>query len=298
MNTKLILLSIAGGLSLALAACGPAATPSSAPMSTAAATMAPMATQAAEAAAPTSSGSLAALVPPAANRMVIKDATLTLEVTSLASSMSAISQMAADQGGYVLESSTNGFDDRQTASLRLAVPADKFEATLERLRQLSSRVVSEQASGQDVSADYVDLQTRLTNLEATSARVREFLAEAKTVEESLNVNAELSRLEGEIAQIKGQMTYYEGRSAYSTIGLSLTQVGADPTPEPTAVWDPGKALSRATDNAGRLSQGLYDAFVYIVIGFAPLWAPGLIFVLGLVWLGRRGTRQKNVERKA
>ena len=179
-----------------------------------------------------------------------------------------------------------------------SLPMAETLAALERLRQISSRVVSEQASGQDVSADYVDLQTRLTNLEATSARVREFLAEAKTVEESLKVNGELSRLEGEIAQIKGQMKYYEGRAAFSTIGIALTQVSAAPTPEPTAAWDPGKALTRATDNAGRMSQGLYDAFVYVFIGFAPLWAPGLAIVFGLVWLGRRGTRQKSVERKA
>lgn len=292
MNTKTLLWSIAGGVALALAACAPAVRPSEsgiAPAATAAPTMA---------AEPTGNSGLAALVPPAADRMVIKDATLTLEVTSLATSVSTISQLAADQGGYVLESSTSGFDASQTASLRLAVPADKFEATLERLRQLSSRVVSEQASGQDVSADYVDLQTRLTNLEATSARVREFLAEAKTVEESLKVNGELSRLEGEIAQIKGQMKYYEGRAAFSTIGIALTQVSAAPTPEPTAAWDPSKALTRATDNAGRLSQGLYDAFVYVVIGFAPLWAPGLALVFGLVWLSRRGNRQKSVERKA
>ena len=290
MNTKLLLLT--GMLALTMTACGQAVRPSgagAAPAATAAPTMA---------AEPTGNDGLAALVPPAADRMVIKDATLTLEVTSLATSVSTISQLAADQGGYVLESSTSGFDASQTASLRLAVPADKFEATLERLRQLSSRVISEQASGQDVSADYVDLQTRLTNLEATSARVREFLAEAKTVEESLNVNGELSRLEGEIAQIKGQMKYYEGRAAFSTIGIALTQVSVAPTPEPTAVWDPGKALTRATDNAGRLAQGLYDAFVYVFIGFAPLWAPGLAIVFGLVWLGRRGTRQKSVERKA
>ncbi len=292
MNRKTLLLAVASGFALTLAACAQAARPSGsgvAPAATAAPTMV---------AEPTGNSGLAALVPPAADRMVIKDATLTLEVTSLATSVSTISQLAADQGGYVLESSTSGFDASQTASLRLAVPADKFEATLERLRQLSSRVISEQASGQDVSADYVDLQTRLTNLEATSARVREFLAEATTVEESLKVNGELSRLEGEIAQIKGQMKYYEGRAAFSTIGVALTQVSAAPTPEPTAAWDPGKALTRATDNAGRLSQGLYDAFVYIVIGFAPLWAPGLAIVFGLVWLGKRGSRQKSVERKA
>lgn len=288
MNAKRSLIAIAGTLALTLSACAPAATPS--PSFSAnpglAATAAP--TMAAVAAEPTGAG-LAALVPPGSERMIIKDATLALEVTSMATAVSNITQLAADQGGYVLETNTNGFDDHQSASVRLAVPSAKFEATLERLRQLSSRVISEQGSGQDVSADYVDLQTRLTNLEATSARVREFLQEAKTVEESLKVNGELSQLEGEIAQIKGQMQYYEGRSAFSTIAVALTLAAAEPTPAPTAAWDPNKSMERATETAGRLSQGLYDVVVFVAVGFAPIWLPGAIVLAFLVWLGRRNT---------
>ncbi len=289
MNTPKFMIACAGALALALSACAPAAT--AVPREYAAeATMAPMATEA-PAMEPTGAG-LASFVPPGANRMVIKDATLALEVAAMATSVSNITQLAADQGGYVLETSTSGFETRQTANIRLAVPADRFESTLERLRQLASRVISEQGSGQDVSADYVDLKTRLDNLEATSARVRDFLKDTKTVEESLKVNAELSRLEGEIAQIKGQMQYYEGRSAFSTITVALSLAPIDPTPEPTAVWDPGRSMEKATQTAGRLTQGLYDVLVFAVIGFAPLWIPGLIFVAVVVWLGRRNARPK------
>jgi len=182
MTTKTRPILTAALLIAALTACSPAATPApEAGLPQAAyATAAPAATQVAPHGA--SAEGLASLVPPGANRMVIKDATLSLEVTTLATAVSTITQLAADQGGYVLETSTQGSDLYQTASLRIAVPADRFESTLERLRTLSNRVLSEQGSGQDVSAEYVDLETRLNNLEATSARVREFLAEAKTVE--------------------------------------------------------------------------------------------------------------------
>ncbi len=290
MNTPKIIFALLGAATLAFAACAPAATPGPRAGGAAAQpTFVPAATEAPAMVATDGSG-LAALVPPGADRMIIKDATLALEVTSLTTAVSSMTQLAADQGGYMLETSTSGFDEHQTASLRMAVPAARFEATLERLRQLSSKVISEQGAGQDVSADYVDLQTRLANLEATSARVREFLQEAKTVEESLNVNAELSRLEGEIAQIKGQMKYYEGRSAFSTIAVSLTQVAAAVEPTPTAVWDPNRSMERATSTAGRLSQGLIDVFIYVGIGLAPLWVPGLAVVAFLIWLGRRNIR--------
>jgi len=54
-------------------------------------------------------------------------------------------------------------------------------------------VTNETASGQDVTDEFVDLKSRLTNLEATAARMREFLNQAKTVQESLEVNAKLGR---------------------------------------------------------------------------------------------------------
>ncbi len=65
------------------------------------------------------------------------------------------------------------------------------------------------------------MQSRLVNLEATAARVREFLTDAKTVEESLRINATLSDLEGQIEQVKGQMKFYEDRAAFSTISVTL-----------------------------------------------------------------------------
>jgi hypothetical protein len=57
----------------------------------------------------------------------------------------------------------------------------------------------------DDTSEYNDLELRLFNLEATAARVRTFLDDAKTMEETLRVNQELTRLEGEIEQIKGHL---------------------------------------------------------------------------------------------
>jgi len=49
-----------------------------------------------------------------------------------------------------------------------------------------------QCSGQDVTDEYVDLQSRLGNLEATRDRIRTFLDQAQTVDEALRVNEQLA----------------------------------------------------------------------------------------------------------
>lgn len=230
---------------------------------------------------------------PAANRMVIKDAELEVLVRDTDQSLASITQMASDYGGYLINSQTWYDGEYKYASLRLAVPSATFETALNNLRILGLQVLRETASGQDVGAEYVDLQTRLANLEATAARVREFLASAKTVQESLNVSAELSELEGQIEQIKGQMGYYEGRTAFSTVTVYLTPERPTPTPTstPTATpgWNPGKTFEQASGQLIGVSQGAVDALIW----FGVVVGPFLVILIVLVGSWRLSHRKSS-----
>jgi predicted nucleic acid-binding Zn-ribbon protein len=84
---------------------------------------------------------------------------------------------------------------------------NEFEKVLSKLRGLATKVVDETAAGDDVTDQFVDLQSQLTNLEATRARIQDFLKDARTIDEALRINQELSNIEGQIEQIKGQMNY-------------------------------------------------------------------------------------------
>ena len=92
-------------------------------------------------------------------------------------------------GGYVVSSETTLQGGFKYATLTLGVPVERFEKVQAEVRKLALRIVRDSASGEDVSDQYVDLQSRLANLEATEARIRTFLDQAKTVEEALKVNA-------------------------------------------------------------------------------------------------------------
>src|SRR3990172_9309402 len=136
----------------------------------------------------------------------------------------------------------------------MGVPVDQFETVQRQLRAIAATVLSDTASGQDVSEEYVDLQSRLTNLEATAAHIREFLAQAQNVEEALQVNARLTEVENEIEQIKGRMNYLKDRAAFSTIVVNLEPRRPTPTPTPTPTplaWAPGRTVGGGTGKAGR-----------------------------------------------
>jgi Domain of unknown function (DUF4349) len=86
-----------------------------------------------------------------------------------------VTGIAVDSGGYVLSSQTATQDGFKSATIKMGVPVDQFENVMRQLRSIAFQVTNETSSGQDVSDEYVDQQSRLTNLEATAARVREFL---------------------------------------------------------------------------------------------------------------------------
>lgn len=229
---------------------------------------------------------------PSGSQMVIKDAQLDLLVQDTAQALARVTGLVSDEGGYIISSQTWYQDGYLHASLRIGIPSARFEAALNQLRLAGLSVLRENAQGQDVSDQYVDLQSRLTNLQATADRVRDFLKSAKTIEDSLRINQQLSDLEGQIEQVKGQMRYFEGRSAFSTVTVSLTPQYPTPTPTvtptmlPTATatppWNPGKTFNSATNVLSRNLQGFTDAAIWLGVVFLP-WA---LLILAVSLIGR------------
>ena len=213
-----------------------------------------------------------------------------------------ITQFASDAGGYIVSSRTwfqNSEDDSyKYATVTLGVPADQFEPVLRQLRAVALRVLNETASGEDVTDQFVDLQSRLDNLKVTRNRVRTFLDRAETVEEALKVNEDLAEIEDEIANVQGRINYLSGRSSYSTIVANI-QPDIPPTPTPTSTatptptptptptatpvgWNPGGTVVRAGDSLRSIYQGVVDVLIWIAIVVLPVLVP-ILLVVWLVW---------------
>jgi hypothetical protein len=225
--------------------------------------------------------------------MIIKNGEMTLLVADTHRAIDQATGIAVDSGGYIVNSRTWLQDGYKYAALTMGVPSDQFEVVQRRLRGLALEVQNDTASGQDVSQEYVDLQSRLTNLEATAARIRDFLKDAKKVEEALQVNQQLSEVEGQIEEIKGRMQYLRDRSAFSTIALTLNPRVPTPTPYPTptpAAWQPGKTIEAAGDTLGGLLRGLVDAALWLGIVLLPFAIPVVALLAIVVYFRRRGKK--------
>jgi len=158
-----------------------------------------------------------------AERMVILSAYLSLVVDDVSASITQISTLAGSFGGYVVSSNLGEQQNRLYANISFRVDAVRFNEALQALRDLAVDVRSESTSGQDVTEEYVDLDARLRNLEASEAQLLELMTQAGTVDEILKVQQRLVSTREEIEQTRGRMQYLEQSSALSYFEVSLEQ---------------------------------------------------------------------------
>jgi hypothetical protein len=225
------------------------------------------------------------------NRLIIKNAEVELLVEDTDITINRSLGIVTEYSGYVVSNRTWIQGELKYATLTIGVPSEYFEEMLRRLKDLALSVTNETVSGQDVTDEFVDLKSRLTNLEATAARIRSFLEQAQDVEESLRVNAQLAEIEAEIEQVKGRMAFLKDRAAFSTITLQITpKVPESPTPTPTPTptpepWSAGRTFNNATTVTSSAARTIFQVTVDLAIWGVVVILPFILPIVALVWLG-------------
>lgn len=231
-------------------------------------------------------------------RLIIRRADMSIIATDTEETLDAIAAMANNSGGWVVASEVfQSGGGAKTGYIQIRIPSEGFQSVLDAISGLAVEVTSVSTSGQDVTEEFVDLDARLGNLEATAARLRTFLDESRNVEEALAVNMELSRVEGEIESLKGRMQYLQQSAAFSSIDVRVTP-DALAQPIQVAGWQPTGIARQAVEALVNTLQGLGTAVIWLLLYALPvLLLIAIPFVL-LLWLIRRLRRRERVETAA
>jgi hypothetical protein len=215
-----------------------------------------------------------AALQPAQQRIVIKNATLYLTVKSPEETLASVGKLAEEMGGWVVNSksykttTSSGAQVMQVA-IMIRVPAERLTDVLNRVKSTAVSVESEEISGQDVTREYTDLSSQLTNLEATEVQLRGILEASKGTADVLAVQKELSRVRGEIEVLKGQIRYYQESAAFSSISLTL-RADSENKPLEIAGFRPLETAKSAFETLVNILQSIVTAVIWIAIVVVPL----------------------------
>jgi len=233
------------------------------------------------------------------DRLVIKNASLSLVVTDPLASVNSITALAEGLGGFVVSSNTyQASTDAEgnkimQAYVTIRVPVEKLSEALAQLKGTAVEVRNETISGEDVTAQYTDLESQLKNLEAAEAQLQKIMDGATKTEDVLNVYNQLVSVRGQIEQIKGQMKYYRESAAMSAVTIELIP---DALAQPLQLggWKPEGVAKQAFEALVRAFQGLATAGIWAAVYLLPL---ALLFGLPLYVIGRWVARRLSKPKK-
>lgn len=233
-------------------------------------------------------------------QMVIYNGNISIEVNDFNDAQSFIQDEVDSLGGFVVESSVyqQGENNQKSGMLIVRVPQEYFQPFLNELETTSSKVLEKSTSGNDVTEEYIDLDSRLRSKETVEERLLSFLEEANNTEDLLTISNDLSETQEEIEQIKGRMSYLQNHVKLSTVTIHIQErsvnVSSIQSSESLNTLQHAQSLFMDTVN---VLISLFSKTFVLIVGLSPVIIPIVVIGLAVYFLQKRHrkTNQKNAE---
>lgn len=227
------------------------------------------------------------------DRKIIYTADFRVEVKNYQDSVRSLQNSISEFGGYVVESAMYEESENSSTSgyITARIPQEQFDAFTEVVEEGSDNVLESSVSGQDVTEEYIDLESRLKSKEVVEERLLSFMEQAEETEDLLAISNDLANVQEEIEEITGRMNYLQDKSDLATVTIhiqerdvKLSGVGEDDL----NTWE--KTQEQFMKSINFLISIFSGLFVFLV-GNLPLIL--LLGVIGLIvfWVIRK--RRKN-----
>ena len=219
-------------------------------------------------------------------RKLIKNGSMTLVVDNLEQSRSKVLALIEKHSGYCANEQYSSWEHSSSYNLTVRVPCDNFDGFVAELEASNGKMESKSMYINDVTAEYIDLETRLDTKRSYLARYKELLKSAKSVQEIVSIEDKIRSLEEEIDSTVGQLKYLSNQVDYSTLRLNIRHDDANYDPHhPEHGQSVGQRLWQSLQGGFR---GLVDCLFFLV----RIWPAWLIAAL-VLWLMRRAKKRND-----
>lgn len=227
------------------------------------------------------------------DRLVIQESKLSLLVEDVTDIREKIVKYAQDKGGYMVSSNISNPQDAPTAIVVVRIPAAHLEDALNYFRSLSIKVVSENLVGKDVTDQYVDIDTRIAQLERSKTRLEEILSQATQINDITNLTQQILNFQNQIDSLKGQQDALakNAQLAKLTIYLSTDEIALPYAPSET--FRPNVIFKLAVRSLISNLRKLATLAIWVGV-YSVIWIPALGIY---IWIRRLLKERKKTEIK-
>ncbi|HEY4423292.1 MAG TPA: DUF4349 domain-containing protein [Pyrinomonadaceae bacterium] len=214
----------------------------------------------------------------AADRKIIRNAEITIEVPSTTDAQHQVTSIAETHGGFVVTSEAKQRESNDPAQrtldikLVVRVPSNQFGRAFDEIKKLAGNTPSENVTSQDVTEDFIDLEARIKTQKALEVQFLEIMRQANKISDALEVQRQIAEVRTDIEKLEGRKRFLENRSSLSTINVNIQ------TPKPViSVTETGfrQSLREAVSDSISLASDMVLFFARFLIMMAPV----TVFVL-------------------
>jgi hypothetical protein len=155
-------------------------------------------------------------------KRIIKDGRIGLKVSDLESAKKSIDTLLQHFDAYYDNENFTNSDYESAYELKVRVPAVNFEAFVMASTAGEGEILYKEINARDVTEEFIDLETRLSNKREYLKRYNELLRQAKTVKDILEIEEKTRQIEEEIESAEGRLKYLSDLVSYSTLDIRLS----------------------------------------------------------------------------
>lgn len=244
----------------------------------------------AEAATPIEGGATQGNFLPQDDRKVVLTADLSIETLEFDATCNSIRELVEKSNGYFSSSNTSASISgyARDASFTVKIPAENYSDFLDQLKGKAT-IVQLSENAEDITAEYVDVEARLTALQTQEARLLELMAQAETVEDLIAIQDKLASVQYEIEHYTATQRTYDKLIAYSTLYISVQEVKEITPAEPDSYWSRVKiAFAESWNGTVAFVQG----FGIFIIFALPVIILGITITLVVIFATKKRRRKK------
>ncbi|MCM1039562.1 MAG: DUF4349 domain-containing protein [Ruminococcus sp.] len=232
-----------------------------------------------------------------AQRKLIRTVRMNVETENYDALLGSLQKQITDLGGYIeYQYQYNGsqyasYKDMRSAQLDIRIPASRLDEFIVMVGG-QSNITNKEEQVEDVTLQYVDLESRKKALETEQERLLELLTQAESVEDIITIEQRLSDVRYELESMESQLRTLVNQIDYSTIHLNIEEVRQfTPTEETSALDKMKNGFVRSLYSIG---DDIESGFIWFVahIPYLVIWALILLVIVLLLMRHRRRKRAR------
>lgn len=155
-------------------------------------------------------------------RKIIKNANIRLQVENVDNSTSTITLLTEQYNGFIAGMDLANNNREISNKIQVKIPANNFEPFINKLSKEAVFIAHKKINTSDVTEEYIDLQSRLKTKKEVKEKYAKILrSKTKTIEEVMNAEEMIRKLQEEIESAEGRLRYLGNQSALSTIMVDI-----------------------------------------------------------------------------